>query len=95
MYNSDEEVMETVEKRANSFLQHTKSGLRGQKRSPTPGIKADSPDLQNTRFASVSPVFNVMTGLKDLRDRRSTPGSQQGTNKYYPNIPDFYRDVSK
>ena len=76
-------------------------GLQGQKRSPAPHIKTGSPDLQDQRFAFISPGFNMKTGLYEAktgvqgqRYASATPGSQ-GTNKYYPDVSEFHGDDSK
>ncbi|CAD6592139.1 MAG: hypothetical protein ASARMPREDX12_005850 [Alectoria sarmentosa] len=116
MYDSNDENKESIKKKIESLLRHTKKGLKNLTRqgfapvspalntnltgqgfapaSPPFHTKSDLNDLTDPRSAPVSPPFHSKTNLKGLADPRFAPVSQR-SNKYYPNVPEFYGDASK
>ena len=79
MYDSDDENKESIKKKVEFLLRHTKKGLR---------------DLSRQRFTPVSPAFDTKPDLNDLTDQGFTAVSQ-GSNKYYPDVFEFHENASK
>ena len=87
MYDSDEEEQEPVEKKVTSLLQRTKKNLHSQ----YPTINSD---LQAQRLLPASQQFDTKIGLAASQGQGFEPASQ-GSNKHYPDVPEFYGDPTE
>ena len=87
MYDSDEEEQEPVEKKVTVLLRRTKKNLHSQQ-SQYPSTSNNG--LQ-ARYQPVSQQFDTKTGLMTSQGQGFAPVSQ-GSNKHYPDVPEFHGD---
>ena len=84
MYDSDDEGKESVEKKVDVLLRRTKKDLHSQH------FSINGNGLQ-ARYLPTSQQFDIKTGLTESQGQGFASVSQ-GSNKYYPDVPDFYGD---
>ena len=97
MYDSDDEDKEPVERKVTSLLRRTKKDLHSQQSQYlTTNLNGASQqfDIKNglqARYAPASQQFDTKLGLESME----TQPASHGSNKYYPDVPEFHGDPTK